>query len=111
MAGSIPAKGANFISLFQSSLVVKQGAVNAKTVGSNPTFGANTKENDMQVAVIIEASYDLYDQHYERSIWDVVVQHDGEEDEQFYSRVEKVVSGLKSTYSYYDYECFSYYQD
>ena len=62
----------------------------------------------MLSAVIYEETYVLYDQRHERSIWDVVLQHDGETEEDFYARVEREVGSLKSLHSYYESETFEY---
>lgn len=62
----------------------------------------------MYSAVIYEESYTLYDEHYERSIYDVILQHSNETFEKFQERVQDKVSSLKSRHSYYEWECFCY---
>lgn len=62
----------------------------------------------MQVAVIYEESFTLYDQFHDRSIWDVVVQHPGEAEDNFSDRVKEEVNSLTSLHSYYDVEWLTY---
>lgn len=62
----------------------------------------------MQVAVVYEASYVLYGQHYDRPLHDVIVQHQNEPDNEFQRRVQEFVDSLDSRYSYYDWEIFNY---
>ena len=60
----------------------------------------------MLAAVIYEESYTLYSERHERSIHGVVLQRDGESEEDFYERVKEEIKGMKSFYSYYEYETF-----
>ena len=58
----------------------------------------------MDIAVIYEEEYVLYDQHHSRSIYAVMVQNTNEPSDVFTERVHAAIKSLESLYSYYDYE-------
>lgn len=60
----------------------------------------------MLVAVVYEESYVLYDERYERSLRNVILQQPGESGDDFYARVRREVDLLESNYSYYEFESF-----
>ena len=62
----------------------------------------------MLVSVIYEESFVLYGQRHERQVREVVVQHDGESEEDFHLRAQRVEDALESKYSYFDSETLYY---
>lgn len=61
----------------------------------------------MEVAVIYEEEYTLYDQHYPRSIRDVIARKADESEKDFAIRVDKIADNMKSYHSFFDYDFFS----